>query len=257
MKVSIITITYNAEEFLEKTILSIVTQSCSCFEYIIIDGKSSDSTLEIVKKYEEKISNGEFSSISINDFCWISEKDNGLYDAMNKGLDRATGDFVWFINAGDKIYKENTLQAIIDAYNKKPNSEIIYGQAIVIDKDDNVLGERHKITPPKLKFISLLNGLLVCHQSILVKKSIASHYDIKYKISADYDWVCKAVSASKENCYIDNYISRFMTAGVSNTHRKQGLKERFFIMRQHFGLLRTLMAHITIIIRYPFTTKYN
>ena len=256
MKVSIITITYNAERVLEKTMLSVLNQTSYDYEYIIIDGKSTDSTVEIIKRYEDEISNGEYPSISTDNFYWISEKDAGLYDAMNKGLAMATGGFVWFINAGDKIYNNNTLQEIVGMYENKPESDIIYGQAIVVDEADAVVGERHKLAPKKLKYSSLLNGLLVCHQSILVRKSIASNYDTNYKISADYDWVCKAVKKSRGNCYIDSYISRFMTSGVSSVYRKQAWIERFWIMKKHFGIFRTIFVHVKIIIRYPFTNKY-
>lgn len=244
--VSIITITYNAEKFLEKTIQSILNQNNPNFEYLIIDGASKDRTADIIKKYEQKCPN----------LKWISEPDKGLYDAMNKGMHLATGDFVWFINAGDKLYDNNTVQTVIDTIEAHPNCDVVYGQSLIIDEEDKPLGERHKIAPKILTKKSLLNGLVVCHQSIVVRKAIAPDYDLQYRISADYDWTCKVLTQSKENCYIDHYISRFMVAGVSSRQRKKSWLERFKIMKKHFGLCVTLWHHFLIILRYPFTTKW-
>lgn len=259
-KVSVITITFNAGRFLQKTIESIINQSNKNFEYLIIDGGSKDNTLDIIQQYE----NEHFSSMEeaqkreetvSNKMLWISEPDKGLYDAMNKGMHLAQGDFVWFINAGDKIYDDTTMQNVVDTINNNPSCDVVYGQSIIIDEEDNIRGERHKIAPKKLTLKSLLNGLVVCHQSILVRKSIAADYDTQYCISADYDWVCKAVAKSRQNCYIDTYISRFMVAGVSARQRKKSWIERYHIMKKHFGVIPTLWAHCKIILKYPFSHK--
>lgn len=257
-KVSVITITFNAGRFLQKTIESIINQSNKDFEYLIIDGGSKDNTLDIIQQYE----NEQFASMEdaqkreetiSNKILWISEPDKGLYDAMNKGLHLAHGDFVWFINAGDKIYDDKTMQTIVDTINNNPSCDIVYGQSIIIDEEDNIQGERHKIAPKNLTKKCLLNGLVVCHQSILVRKDIADDYDTQYRISADYDWVCNALSVSRKNCYIDNYISRFMIAGVSTQQRKKSWLERYHIMKKHFGFPATCWAHLKIIAKYPFS----
>lgn len=259
-KVSVITITYNAGRFLKNTIESIINQTNKEFEYLIIDGGSKDDTTNIICQYD----NLHFSSFEeaqqrkaacTDKILWISEADKGLYDAMNKGLHLAKGDFVWFINAGDKIYDKTTMQEIIDTIDANPDGDVIYGQSIIIDEDENVRGERHKIAPKVLTKKSLLNGLVVCHQSILVRKDIAADYDTQYRISADYDWVCKALSVSRKNCYIDNYISRFMIAGVSAQQRKKSWLERYHIMKKHFGFPATCWAHLKIIAKYPFSSK--
>jgi glycosyltransferase involved in cell wall biosynthesis len=247
MKFSIITVTYNAERFIEKTIQSVINQTYSDFEYIIVDGQSTDKTLEKIQNLKPQIPNLKL----------LSETDSGLYDAMNKGLALATGDFVWFINAGDEIFSDNTLQNIVNKFSilNSPFS-IIYGQSLIIDEKGNPLGERHKIAPKILSKNSFLNGLVVCHQSILVRREIASQYNLNYKVSADYDWTITAVSQSQGNLYIDDYLSKFMTSGISSIHRKRGLIERFTIMKKHFGLVRTLFSHFVIVIKYPFTRKY-
>ena len=257
---TIITITYNAGKFLKNTIENIVNQSNKDFEYLIIDGGSKDKTTEIIRQYK----NSFYSSFEeaqkretklCPEICWISEPDNGLYDAMNKGLHLANGQFVWFINAGDKIYDINTMQTVIDTIRQNPSCDVVYGQSIIIDENENIRGERHKIAPKILNKKDLLNGLVVCHQSIIVRKTIAPDYDLQYQITADYDWVCKVLSKSNGNYYINNYISRFMVAGISAQQRSKSWKERYFIMKKHFGLAATLWAHIKIILKYPFSHK--
>ncbi len=253
--VSIISVTFNAEKFLEKTILSVLNQSYTDFEYVIIDGQSTDTTVDIIKKYEEEIKNQKYG-ISPDNFRWISEADKGIYDAMNKGIALAKGKFIWFMNAGDKIHASHVLQKIYDAYQQHNNAEIIYGQSLIVNPNDEPLGERHKIAPRKLEKSNLLKGLVVCHQSILVKKEIAPFYDLNYKIASDYDWVINAVSKSKQNLYVDDYLSDFMTEGTSSVNRKKAWKERYSIMKKHFGLIPTLLAHFKIMVNYPFTRKY-
>ena len=258
--VSVITITYNAERFLKNTIESVVNQTNKDFEYLIVDGHSTDGTTSIIQQYdncgygsfEAAMNRGEESSGKI---IWISEPDKGLYDAMNKGLHLAKGDFVWFVNAGDKIYDTSTMQTVVDTIGHNPDCDVVYGQSIIIGEDEQIVGERHKIAPRNLTKKDLLNGLVVCHQSILARKSIAPDYNLEYRITADYDWVCKVVSKSRLNCYIDNYISRFMVAGVSSQQRKKSWRERFVIMKSHFGLLPTLWAHLKIAVKYPFSNR--
>lgn len=254
--ISVITITYNAEGFLEKTMQSVLQQKNSSVEYILIDGNSKDQTVDIIRRFEKEIADGKHPAVKPSDFRYISEPDKGLYDAMNKGLQMATGDFVWFINAGDKIYDEHTIEKIEIELKLNPASDVVYGQSLMIDENDQPVGERHKIAPANLKKKHLLRGLVVCHQSILVRKSIAPLYDLQYKISADYDWTNKVLARSKGNLFIDNYISRFMIAGLSSIKRKDALRERFSIMKKHFGLIPTIVAHAMIAIRYPFTKKY-
>jgi glycosyltransferase involved in cell wall biosynthesis len=246
VKISIITVTYNAASFLEKTLQSIFNQTSKDFECLIIDGASTDGTLDIINKYQNQ-----------ENLRYVSEKDKGLYDAMNKGISLAKGEYIWFINAGDKIYAPTTIKQILRELERNPQADLIYGQSLIIDENDNPLGERHKIAPKTLKTKSLLNGLVVCHQSILVRKSIAPMYDTTYKISADYNWTIEVLKRSRQNLYIDTYLSKFMISGVSAKHRKLSLKERYRIMKKHFGSIPTLWAHLKIAIKYPFSRKYS
>jgi glycosyltransferase involved in cell wall biosynthesis len=256
VKISIITITYNAEPVLEKTMLSVLNQINTNFEYCIIDGNSKDNTVSIIQKMEQKIQEGAFEGITADQFKWISEPDRGLYDAMNKGIDLSTGDFVWFVNAGDKVYNSDTLQKIYDLIEIEKDCDFIYGQSVMIDEQDHEIGERHKIAPKVLRLNHFLNGLVICHQSVIVKKSIASHYNLNYSIASDYDWVIRAFQNSECQGYIDQYLSKFMVAGVSSQKRQLAWKERFIIMKEHFGVFKTVAAHVYIVLKYPFTRKY-
>ena len=136
MQLSIITITYNAEQYLERTIQSIINQSDQDFEYIIIDGKSKDGTLQIAEKYKSRVNK------------LISEPDKGLYDAMNKGLKNASGDFVWFMNAGDEINDNQAVEKIYKAISDK--IDVLYGDTFFVDDDGNIQGLRSEITPHRL-----------------------------------------------------------------------------------------------------------
>lgn len=245
MKISIITITYNAAQWLERTMLSVLAQTSKDYEYIIVDGDSTDGTVDIIKRLEPQFK-GRLS--------WHSEPDKGLYDAMNKGIERAVGDYVWFVNAGDEIYSPSTLAHMIAAATDE--THIIYGKACIVNAEGVKVSEHHKVTPPNLQRKHFLNGLVVCHQAIVVSRAIAGKYNTDYRICADYDWCVRAVSASKQNVYLDEYVCKFLTEGVSKKQRKRAWKERFRIMCTHFGIARTLWAHVLIVLKYPFSIKY-
>ena len=161
-KFSIITITYNAEQWLERTILSVLSQSYTNVEYIVIDGASTDRTVELIKQYEAGIS------------YWVSEPDQGLYDAMNKGLRKATGDYVWFLNAGDTLYTADTLQSVVASLKKSVSlPDVLYGETQIVDAQGRSLGMRRLKAPRKLTWNRFRMVMLVCHQSFLVKRSLA------------------------------------------------------------------------------------
>lgn len=258
--ISIVTVTYNAEQFLKRTLDSIWCQTSDNYEVIVVDGASKDGTTEILKEYPNRryssLDEAVARNVEMKTIHWISERDGGLYDAMNKGIDMAKGDFVWFMNAGDQIFDDHVIENIEKHLSAAPLSDVVYGQTMIVDEQGVPLGDRAKRAPEKLTFNSLLKGMVVCHQSILVKRSLASHYDLKYKISADFDWECRVLKASKGNCYVDGYLSKFLHAGISSQHRKESWKERFSIMVDHFGWLRTIWTHLIIVAKYPFSKKY-
>jgi len=234
--ISIITVVYNADYLIEKTILSVINQTYENKEHIIIDGNSKDKTLEIIKKYDNYIS------------YWLSEDDNGLYDAMNKGLGHASGDYVLFLNAGDTFYENNTLENIFSSLSYSP--DIIYGETMIVDKDFNEIGLRRLKTPDKLTWKSFRMGMLVCHQSIFIKRSITEPYDTRYKITADYEWVLRMLTKSKSIYNSGKIISKFLDGGLNKQYFFSALKERFIIMTHYYGFLNTLIVHLYIPFRF-------
>ena len=236
--ISIITIVFNGEKSIENTIKSIINQDYQNVEYIIIDGNSSDKTLEIIQKYDSKIA------------YWISEPDKGLYDAMNKGLHAATGDYVWFINSGDLVFSESTLTSIFQ--NKTELSDIYYGETQMIDEQGNEIGLRRLKAPKTLTWKSFKNGMLVSHQSILVKRSIAENYDLSYRYSADFDWVIKVLKNANLMTNTALMLSKFLDGGQTKQTIIPGLKERFRIMSKNYGFIPTFFRHIIIGLKFVF-----
>ena len=238
MLISIITITYNAEPYLERTIQSIINQSDQDFEYIIIDGKSKDGTLLIAEKYKDRVNQ------------LISEPDKGLYDAMNKGLKNASGDFVWFMNAGDEINDNQAVEKIYEAISDK--IDVLYGDTFFVDDDGNVQGLRSEITPhrlPKdLKWQDMNLGMLVCHQAFITRKSIAPLY-MENNLSADVDWEIECLKRAKEVKYLDFVVAKYLTGGISNKQLKRSLLDRYEILKKHFGLIGAFFAHVQILFR--------
>jgi len=234
---------------IERTIQSVLNQTYSNVEYIIVDGKSTDKTLEIIRNF--------FSTNHVGAYCntplqskIISEPDSGIYDAMNKGLAMATGDYVWFMNAGDEIYEPTTLENLIPFFEE--NADAIYGDTVRVDESRNILGLRVKRPPKKFTWKSFRMGMTVCHQSILISRRIAPKYDLQYKICADIDWVIQAMKQAKIVCNSHQILSRFLIGGFSKQREKQAWRERFTIMKKHYGLLQTLLFHVFIGFRYMF-----
>ena len=242
MLFSIITVTYNAAQWIERTILSVISQSYPRIEYIIIDGNSSDGTLDIIKKYQSSIAH-----------C-ISESDGGLYDAMNKGLKLASGDYVWFLNAGDTVYADNTVQEIVNILDTCNLPDIIYGETQIVDSEENPLGMRRLKAPEHLSWKSFNMGMLVCHQSFLVKRSIAEPYNLQYRFTADYDWCIRCLKKAEKVFNTHLILSCFLEAGLSAANRKESLKERYWIMCENYGKIPTQIRHLWFALRF-YTAK--
>jgi len=233
--VSIITIVYNGADTLQKTIDSIACQSYQNIEYIIVDGGSSDGTLDIIEANKKVIAK------------WISEPDDGLYDAMNKGIDLASGDYLWFINSGDEIYDAETLS---NMFVDDDLADIYYGDTVMINTKGEVIGERRLQPPITLKYTDFKKGMLVSHQSILVSTKIAEKYNTKYRFSADFEWCLIALKKAHSVVNANLVLSRFLDGGLTKQNIIPGLKERFDIMRRYFGLGSTIVHHIPIAIRF-------
>lgn len=231
-KISVITVVFNGERYLEKTILSVANQTYPAIEYVIVDGGSTDKTLEIIARYRPEIQ------------VLISEPDNGIYDAMNKGLKLATGDFVWFMNAGDTIYEPDTLS---QALQKWAGEDVIYGTAALVDESGAFLGMRRLTVPTKLTWRSMQLGMVVCHQAIIVRRSLAANYDLNHRYSADIDWAIRSLQNAQSALNTNLPLCSYLSGGFSAQNRLASLLDRWKIMTKHYGLVATFLNHFRIL----------
>lgn len=233
VKVSVITVVWNAAAELERTLanLSALDRSAAELEIVVIDGGSTDGTTAVMERYGELISYG------------VSEPDGGLYDAMNKGIRAATGDYLWFVNAGDTVFEANVLTHIFG--DGAPLADVYYGETLVVTPEGEALGLRRKRLPKGgLTWRSLERGMVVCHQSFIVRRQIAPLYDTeRYGLAADIDWVIECLKRAFSVADTGLILSCFTTGGVSTRRRRASWRERWNIMVRHYGLLRTLWAH--------------
>ena len=241
--ISIITVVYNSENYIEKTIQSIINQSYPHTEYIIIDGASTDKTVDIIKKYNKYIN------------YWKSEKDNGIYDAMNKAMKVASGDYLWFINAGDEIYSLSILNNIF--LSKKRFADVYYGETEIIDYKGLTIGMRRHKAPENLNWNSFKYGMKVCHQSVIVRKKIAEPYNLDYLYSSDFDWLIRVVRKSRSIINTKLVLSKFMDGGKTKKTVIPGLKERFRIMTKYYGLIPNILNHFVIAFKFLFFFAKN
>lgn len=235
---TIVTITYNAQECLEPTMRSVAEQTCTDFEHLIIDGASKDRTLEIASRLRSPQ-------------CRIvSEPDRGLYDAMNKGLDAARGEFVIFLNAGDAFHSPQTL-AHYAAKANTGNYDIIYGDTLIVNSKREVIGPRHLSALEVLTFKSFSQGMLVCHQAFCMRLELAPHYDMGYRFSADYDWCVRCLKrVSPERCAnLHEVTIDYLSDGMTDKNKRASLMERMRIMCHHYGTLPTLGRHVGFALR--------
>ncbi len=239
-KLSIITITYQAEKFLERTIQSILEQGHRPeIEYVIVDGASTDGTLALIDTYRKDIDHV------------ISEKDRGIYDAMNKGLQVVNGEYVLFLNAGDTFAAKNTLEHLLKSLDSNP--DILVGDAMFVDMHGQEIGLRSVVTPhripAKLTWKSFKKGMVICHQSFIVKRDLAPRFNLEYQLSSDIDWEIKCLKLSQKTMQLAEPICQYLMGGASVQNLKKSWKERFHVMQSHFGLLQTILAHVWIIFR--------
>ena len=208
MKVSVVTVCYNAGDILEDTIKSVVSQTYGDMEYIIIDGASSDGTVDVIKKYSDKIT------------YWVSEPDKGIYDAMNKGILAATGDYIIFMNAGDRFANSSVVENVASRLN---GATVVTGRWHRCYKDGSM-----KIGSPS-KIARLSVDMPICHQATFVKLSYhkANPFDTDYKYSADYNFFYKAWKKGENFSVIDECIADFIVDhGASSDNVSASILER-------------------------------
>lgn len=207
MKFTIVTPTYNCKSNIEISFNSVVNQKISediDFEYIFKDGKSSDGTVEEIERLKNSLDDCLQSKIKI-----ISEKDEGIYDAMNKSIAHITGDYVLFLGAGDYLL-DNVFERVSEALSANNNPDVIYGYI--------VLGENHTPEVRKINLKYTFRLMPVCHQAIFAKTELLKEkcFDTKYKAVADQDWIMAMVKKKKTICFIDIPIAFYEANGFSN-----------------------------------------
>lgn len=256
IKFTVVTITYNAEAVLERTLKSVLGQTCEDVEHLIIDGASTDGTLAMAERYKtESDASGRGHKVIVR-----SEPDEGIYDAMNKGLTQASGDYIVFMNAGDFFPHDDTLAEIAHRcrLNELPSDElpaVLYGNTDIVDGEGHYLHPRRLHPPQKLTWRSFRQGMLVCHQAFYARTDIAKNvqYDTRYRYSADVDWCIRVMrEADRLSLPLSNIgmvVANYTEEGMTTRHHRESLRERFQVMARHYGLLSTVLMHGWFVIR--------
>lgn len=249
---SIITITYQAETVLEKTVESVLEQEYPYVEHLIVDGASKDRTVAIAETYKERsdaADNGHTILIS-------SEPDKGLYDAMNKGLVKATGDYVVFLNAGDFLPSAHTLEVVAACVGEGEElPAVLYGETDIVDSNYQFLRHRRLKAPKVLNWRSFRYGMLVCHQAFYARTDLARTllYNTAYRHSADVDWCIRVMKEAEKRGLplrqVDAVIANFLAGGDSKQNHRASLNERFHVMCKHYGVLMTVVMHLWFVVR--------
>ena len=230
--ISVITVVYNAKEHVEKTILSVLGQTYDNVEYIIVDGASTDGTIDIIKKYKNELD------------YYISSLDEGVYDAMNRGVELATGLWLNFLNAGDRYVDDHVLSSVVDSLNheKDANYGVVAG-GYILEK----AGSKH--LPQRNRNVVMSGGILTCHQAMFFNKDLLREdifYDIRYKICADNDMMMRIIKGGIPIKYIDKEICYFQDGGISSrvelVNKKR--KEKYLSIFRNFGLFGVIRAFL-------------
>lgn len=252
IKFSIITVTFNAAEVLPDTLSSIHQQTYGDLEHLIIDGASTDSTVQLAREYAQTCRDDDEG----HEVVVISEPDRGLYDAMNKGLDRATGDYVLFLNAGDTLPSHDTLETVASfVADGEDLPAVLYGDTDIVDAEGHFVRHRRLAPPDNLSWRSFKWGMLVCHQAFYARTDLAktTPYDFNYRFSADVDWCIRIMKkAAKKKLAlrrVDTVVANFLDGGTTEKNHKASLMERFSVMRRHYGLITTLLVHAWFVVR--------
>ena len=207
--VSIITVTYNAKDFLEETFRSVWSQTYPHIEYIVVDGASTDGTRELIEANRDKIAR------------WVSEPDKGLYDAMNKGIRMAKGELIGIVNASD-YFEPDTVETVVQAFMEHPGIGIFHGNVNMLNDD----GSFFKLKKPRSNDLSA--GMCYYHPTCFVARSVYGQlggYDLAFRYSADYDFLLRCQVADIPFLYIDKVLSNFRRGGVSTTSKQTGMQE--------------------------------
>lgn len=217
MKFTIVTVAYNEERNICRTIESVLNQTCLDYEYIICDGLSKDRTVEFAKSYQEA-----FSEKGVR-YIVNSEKDGGIYYGMNKGIELASGDYICFLNAGDWFYDHDALTDILRFMERNSDMDIFYGDAAVVEKGVVSIGVgNHE---------NLKNGMTICHQAAWVKTELMKQrpFNVDYRAAADYDFFLYSKLNNRKFIHIDRVLVYYQNGGVSTFDVDSCLRDHFMI----------------------------
>jgi glycosyltransferase len=227
MKISIITATYNSVKTLELCMNSVLNQTYDTIEYIIIDGNSKDGTLELIKSKAEKHQN----------IIWISEKDKGIYDALNKGIEKATGDVIGFVHSDDFLATETIISKIADTF-KSEKVDGVYGNLHYV-RFDNVESIVRNWTSKPFEKKLLKRGWMPAHPTLFLKSNVYKsngNFNLQYRIAADYDFILRIFKGSDYKFYhLPETITKMRVGGASN----RSLKNLLLKTKEDFRAART------------------
>lgn len=233
--ISVITVCYNAVDCIEKTILSVISQTYYNIEYIIIDGSSTDGTVDIIKKYADNIT------------YWVSEPDKGIYDAMNKGMTKVTGGYINFMNAGDYFINNNVVADIVTSINKV-YTDVVFGN--VVNLIDGIYYEIKAFPFYAYPFVKHCMGFN--HQCCFVKTGMAKRYpfDTKYRLAADYNMIMTIFRNKGTFTHVNMPVACYDTTGISRQKWFQHDKEIFSIERPNAQFANYFEVRKRAAIRY-------
>lgn len=240
MKISIVTIAFNEVENIERTMESVCSQTYCDIEYVIKDGGSADGTVEKIKNEELRVKNERFG-IS---FRWMSERDKGLYDGMNKGLNKCTGDYVLFCNAGDALAADDVIAKMVETAEQNGMPDIVYGDCVDILDGKYFVRTAHG--PGFMRF-----GMPASHEAMMYKLSLVRkldlRYDVSYRIAADYKFTYQFVNAAKTFAHAKIPVVVFSEGGVSTANKWKGLSEACRVRREVGNLSLVQRAYIRLV----------
>ena len=252
IKFTIVTCTFNAEHELQRTLDSVFHQSYADVEHLILDGLSHDRSVEMAQTYKQRSDEARTG----HEVVVCSERDSGLYDAMNKGIARAAGDYIVFLNAGDTFPSEATLEHIAHSIGDgEALPGVIYGDTDIVNDEGRFLRHRRLQPPTKLTWRSFRNGMLVCHQAFYALTTLAKDnpYNLNYRFSADVDWCIRVMKEAERRHLtlknVDEVVVNYLDGGMTEKNHRASLRERFSVMRRHYGLPLTLIMHVWFAVR--------
>lgn len=223
---SIITVTFNAKQTLPITLRSIQEQTWRDWEHILVDGASKDGTVELIRAYAQ-------DNPKVR---WISEPDEGIYDAMNKGISMARGEFLIFLNAGDSFWESTTLERLFTK--APPNADFLYGEHRYVSLQGEVLPRRrHRPYPQNTVHAKdFRTGMVICHQAMIVRRKLVPLYETKFRPGGDIDWVIRILRKNPLTYDSGMILVRYLVGGDAEQHIWRQIWNRTRLLYRHFGV---------------------